>query len=61
VERRGGCGTIGEETVRHPPQPIFLNTGPGLAGTQTRKGVYIMFKRGAIGNCHAREARSLEC
>ena len=37
-ERCGGFGTIGEEIVQQPPQPVFLNTKPGPTGTQTRKG-----------------------
>ena len=27
-ERCGGCGTIGEEIVQQPPQPVFLTPGP---------------------------------
>ncbi len=38
-ERCGGCGMIGEEIVRQPPQPAFFNAGPGPTGTHTRKGV----------------------
>ncbi len=53
-EHCGGCGTLGEETVREPPQSVLLNTGPRSTGTQYRKGVYNMFMRVAIGNCHAR-------
>ena len=61
-ERYGGCGTIREEIVQQPPQPVFFNTMPGLTGTQTRKGDYQVFRRGAIGNCQAKvdtEARRL--
>ncbi len=44
---------IGEEIVQQPPLPVFFNAGPGPTGTQTRKGVYKMFRLGAIRNCQA--------
>ncbi len=53
-ERCGGCGTIGEEIVQHPPQPAFVYAGPGPTCTQTRKGVFNKFKRGAMKSCRVR-------
>jgi len=61
-EHRGGSGTIGEDVVRQPPQPAFFYARPGPTGTQTRKGVFNKFRRGAMRSCRARvdpEARRM--
>ena len=48
--------------MRQPPQPAFFYARPGPLGTQTRKGEFNEFTRGAMRSCRARvdpEARRL--
>ena len=48
--------------MQQPPQPVFFYTGPSPMSTQTRKVIYKVLRRGAIGDCHAKvdtEARRL--